>query len=739
MFLFFLFLFATTSITLSSVRAQQQTSEWAAYTSTKLVNRVLVLENAVWSATSGGVLLFDQTTQTYTRFTRLNGLAGNKVLSMATDARNHLWFGTDREGLSRYRPETGNFDPPFLDFKDLRIQTLVAAEDRIFVGMDKGISAFLIDKEEVKETYRTLGSFTKDTAVNALVLFGGKLWAGTSEGLAWADLNLPNLQDPDSWFSNYNPLSVKDMVVFNDTLFVASRSGIFAFDAEGKNLGNKLARTGIRSLGIFNGKVVLGTEIGEFFRRLGPGTWQSFRSPSSIKDVRALSRVDSVLWVATAEGLQVVGAPPPPPPREPTGNQFYEVEINGDEVWVASVPSDQVANRFGIYQFDGTGWIVHNTKNGLPSNIAVALQRDKDGQLWVGTWGKGIAVLDSSGTWRRLKQDNSVLDGIGSRRDFVAISEIIRDSQGRMWIANVLIGLAVMDGYPPTHQHIYDQDDLGLPIGVDIGNLAIASDGLKWISTPRAGFVLFDDGGTPFQSGDEFSLVLDTGFDSRMTSDRTSCIAVDATGQVWVGTDNGLNAVRGSYSRSSQNFQLETWRVYNTSNGLPAGTISALETDSQGNIWVGTEAGLTQIGPNGEIAINLTTANSGLINNRVNSLSFDDEKGELWIGTLDGLSRLQITPTQNGEPSSLAAYPNPFFPGANRNSMRFAGLPLGASMRIFTLNGTLIKVIEGEPGSATIEWNGQTASGFLVGSGIYFFIAEDEAGNQVKGKFAVIQ
>ena len=127
--------------------------------------------------------------------------------------------------------------------------------------------------------------------------------------------------------------------------------------------------------------------------------------------------VDSVLWVATAEGLQVVGAPPPPPPREPTGNQFYEVEINGDEVWVASVPSDQVANRFGIYQFDGTGWIVHNTKNGLPSNIAVALQRDKDGQLWVGTWGKGIAVLDSSATWRRLKQDNSVLVLIGSRKE----------------------------------------------------------------------------------------------------------------------------------------------------------------------------------------------------------------------------------------------------------------------------------------------------------------------------------
>ena len=116
MFLFFLFLFAATSLTLSSVRAQQHTSEWAAYTSTKLINRVLVHQNTVWSATSGGGLLFDQDTQTYTRSTRLNGLAGNKVLSMTADSRGHLWVGTDQEGLSRYRPETGNFDPPFQDF-----------------------------------------------------------------------------------------------------------------------------------------------------------------------------------------------------------------------------------------------------------------------------------------------------------------------------------------------------------------------------------------------------------------------------------------------------------------------------------------------------------------------------------------------------------------------------------------------------------------------------------------------
>ena len=729
-------LWATLACTVPPVAAaaQSASADWAAFTSTKEINSVLVDSGGVWTATNGGVLRFDLATQNYKRFTRLNGLAGNKVFSAAVDDRGHVWFGTDQKGLSRLRPDEDAFDRPFVDFNDLKINTLVADGDRLYVGMDRGVSLFLVDKEEVKETYRILGSFTKDTPVTELAVLNGRLWVGTREGVAWADMSLPNLQDPDSWTVNAELGQVRDFLVWQDTLFIASSKQISTNAGDGFDID--FVRNNIFHLGVFDGSVAAANSDGTLFTRTD-GRWTVDRS-QAFPGITDLSKSDSVLWVGTDRGLQVKGTEPPPPPQEPGANQFYDIALNGDELWIASVPNDQGLTKFGVYQFDGTNWEIHTEGKGFLSNDAVSPQADADGNVWVGTWGKGIGVF-VNGLRRKLASANSALGGIGSSRSFIAISDIVRDDDGLMWIANVLIGLVVMDGYPPRQQLLYDNETIGLPGARNVGKIAIAADGVKWVSTPRDGFLLFDDGGTPFVAGDEFSVLINDDYDSRLTSNRTSDILVDATGQVWVGTDNGLNAVRTDYSREGQTLEIVTWRVYNASNGLPSGIVNAVEADDQGNVWVGSDAGLTQIGPDGEIVVTLTTLNSGLINNRVNSLRFNGESGELWIGTLDGLARLQVL--SNGGNSKVIGshtYPNPFYPSAGARTITLTGLPLGAAVRIFSLDGTQVKEIAGEPGRGTAEWDGRNAAGWLVGSGIYYFVAENDVGKHVVGKFALV-
>ena len=211
-------------------QVQGQCEDWKAYTSMREINHLLVHGDAVWSATSGGVLRFDQSSQSYTRYTVLDGLAGNKVLSVAADDRGHLWFGTHLQGLSRFRTSLEVFDPPFLDFKDLDIYALKTMGDRIFVGTERGVSVFLIDKEEVKETYRQLGRMPKDTPVTAIEVFAGRLVAGTVKGISWADLSLPNLQDPESWKTLYTADRAGDLMVFSDTLYSVTPRRIWRFD-----------------------------------------------------------------------------------------------------------------------------------------------------------------------------------------------------------------------------------------------------------------------------------------------------------------------------------------------------------------------------------------------------------------------------------------------------------------------------------------------------------------------------
>ena len=164
------------------VRAQLSGTQWEAHTSMREINRILVHQDEVWAGTRGGILRYDQQTQAYTRFTRRDGLPGNLILSLSVDANGHLWFGTHSRGLSRYRPEEDRFDPPFLDFQNLRINALKPHGDILYVGSERGVSAFVISKEEVKETYRRLGSLAKDTEVTSIEVFAGRLWAGTING-----------------------------------------------------------------------------------------------------------------------------------------------------------------------------------------------------------------------------------------------------------------------------------------------------------------------------------------------------------------------------------------------------------------------------------------------------------------------------------------------------------------------------------------------------------------------------
>lgn len=718
--------------------APAQAEEWAGYTSMREVNQVLVHQGEVWSATSGGVLRFDQPSGAYTRYTRLDGLAGNRVLSVAVDGRGHLWFGTDGQGLSRFRPEEGRFDSPFLDFRDLQVEALAARDSRVFVGMDRGISVFLADRGEVKETYRQLGiNLPKDTPVTALALLGDTLFAATSEGMAWASLDQPNLQDPESWKATRQTGYTEDLLVLDDTLLAASRREIFVFDRQQDRFVREFTDTvKVVGLGIYQGRAMGAFEDGNLYRRDGPKQWRRQPAPL-IFDMRSLSQQDTALWVGTKTGLRVLGAAPPPPSSEPAGNQFYEMKLLDGALWVASVPND-FGEPHGLYQFDGTQWKIHDRNSGLPSNTLVSLETDGADRLWVGAWGQGVAIRDSSGTWQRLNHTNSVLRGIGTKQDFVAISDVVRDSTGLMWLANVQIGLAVVDGFPPTRSAMYENPALGLAARRDIGEFLIAPGGLKWVSTKTDGVVLFDDGGTPFAPEDDFSLVINSVFDARLTSDRIADLALDRDGRLWLATNNGLNAVRGAYSRAGRTFAVESWRTYTTDAGLPSSEINALELDDQGNVWVGTEGGLTRISPQGEVEFTFTKTNSGLIDNRVKALLFDRGKRELWIGTFDGLSRLRLERGDSTGAAGPVVYPNPLVMGSGGNTLRFAGLPLGAALRIFGLDGQLIAQVEGAPGQGTVEWNGQNEAGFLVGSGVYFFVATDPAGKVVKGRFAVV-
>lgn len=734
---------AALTLGVSAPHAQPIESEWAAYTSMNELTDILVDGLDVWATTTGGVLNYNRALRRYRRFTQLEGLAGNQVRSVTADSSGSLWFGTAGQGLSRFHRSTNTFDPAFLEFRDLSILSLLAKGNRLYVGTSEGISVFLIDREEVKESYRRLGNLAKDTEVTSLEIHDGVLFAGTPDGVAWARLDQANLQDPDSWRSKANTGPVLDMVAANGLVHAGSLIGVFTYDAAVDDFYHDFSSRGVSAMGALNGAGIAATVAGDFVLRQGRGSWQRIGAPI-IDNVTAASRAGgSHLWLGTTRGLRVVGvnAPVLPPSGEPGSSRFYEIALVGeDELWAASVPDDQQRTlSAGAYRLADDSWTVYDRSTGMPNDELVALETDRDGRLWIGTWGGGVSMFDTNERWVNINRDRSVLRGVSpSSPAFVVISDIQRDTDGNMWLLNVLAGVAVLDNFPPSRQLLIDQASLGLDETVDFYRLAIGPDGLKWIASRTHGLILLDDGGTPFTKGDDRFIVVDQDIEPRLTSKRISGVHVDAAGNVWMATDSGLNVLTPDYDRAAGELRRTAWRTYSTFDGLLSSEINTIESDDDGNIWVGTEGGLSRIGADGELDFTLTRSNSGLIDNRVKGLTFDSRRGEMWIGTFDGLNRLRVIASEVTEgPEGFSVYPNPFVT-AGRTHLTFTGLPLGAAVRIFTVAGETVSALQADAGRATLTWDGQNESGFLVASGIYYYIAVGESGDRTLGRFAVV-
>ena len=100
----------------------------------------------------------------------------------------------------------------------------------------------------------------------------------------------------------------------------------------------------------------------------------------------------------------------------------------------------------------------------------------------------------------------------------------------------------------------------------------------------------------------------------------------DSKGNLWYGSDYGL-------SRYSHNSVIQTW---DTAHGLNNNSVISLKEDRNGNIWFGTfNGGMSRF--DGYTFSNYTTE-QGLVHNTVWNI-YEDNSGAFWFATRGGLSR----------------------------------------------------------------------------------------------------
>jgi signal transduction histidine kinase len=118
-----------------------------------------------------------------------------------------------------------------------------------------------------------------------------------------------------------------------------------------------------------------------------------------------------------------------------------------------------------------------------------------------------------------------------------------------------------------------------------------------------------------------------------LLSDVILSLAAAPNGDLWVGTPDGLNWIRGG-----------AVAAFTSADGLPDDFIRSLLADADGSLWIGTRRGLShwtgELGGAHSVGkMETFTQASGLGSDLVGSMA-RDASGDLWVATLAGLSRL---------------------------------------------------------------------------------------------------
>ncbi|MDP3024169.1 MAG: hypothetical protein Q8O10_01395 [candidate division Zixibacteria bacterium] len=707
--------------------------DWTTYTNMNYSKQILLKDGYLWVATTGGLVKFNLSDESYRKITNVEGLGGNYLYSLAVDTAGTFWFGAKNGTLTKHNPQGNSFR--IYDFLDrdgsrLRIKYIAPDEDKLWVGLNKGVSLFQIYKNdgEIKETYRHFGNLAQEVEVNSVALTPTKVWVGTVKGVAFALKDDPNLLDYSHWYSFVSGQkgltndTVNTVLSVDEEIYIGTNKGVFEFNSADSSWSlSGLNNLIVRDLKYSSGKIYAGTNSGLFVNE--NSIWsQVSTSGLTNGNLNAVAiETSGNIWAGTqGSGISVysnstwrnfqIDGPP--------GNIFNKIAVQEDgKIWCSNWSG-------GGSSFDGITWKgIQDTLRTLfgiwPWMATVTL--DLEGNVWFGSWGSGLFKLDSQGNWSRYDSTNSELRPTLKPYETV-VSDVVVDEAGVKWMANWegVEGRCV----------VALQNNLWTPylsldgIRSNLINSLYAEGGRLWICSQGVGLGFLDYKGTPGDKTDDSIHYYDQTNDYLSGNDvRTA--RIDLKGTLWVGTNGGLSR-----------YDPDIRRFLGVQLPDPLGPqVNWIAVDEMNNKWIGTINGVGVINDRDSFIYVFNTTNSKLVDDLVWFINIDNSRGKAWIGTENGLSSYQYkVPAENL--CQVHPYPNPVVLRNGDEKVTF-DVPLETKVRIYTVAGDW--VAEAKSGGIGKEWDLRNRSGNLVASGIYLFLLFDNQRGTCAGKIVVIR
>lgn len=598
-------------------------------------------EGNLWFATYDGLNKYDGYNFTVYRHQYKNpkSIANDITRCVVIDDDNCIWIGT-RDGLSLYNRRQNEFSNFYYKKRgqNVAVMNIVPLQkDWLMIGTAEGILLF-----DVKG-----GHFMSDTLSTALHLLkpsalvrqGDCVYIGTESGVYTYSLQ-------DGTLKKLVELPTKARIhgilcqMFNRIWIATEGSGLYMYDIKAKKLKNYryedkasgLNSNYVRSLALDQeNRLWVGTYSGLNIYKEGKDCFSSMES--SITQAGTLSQ-NSVRCIF----------------RDSQGGMWLGTYWGGLNYYHSLCNRFQQIKHIPFY-------------NSLSDNVVSCIVEDKKNNLWIGTSDGGLNFYDNiTKTYKNYLFNPDTSEGV----PFKDIKTVyVDESADKVYVGAHAGGMMILNRRTGKKE-FYNQQNSNLPSNNIYSIISDEGEGL-WVASlehfiyfdiARKRFTVIDKDvkGRPIQkynrllfrdskrriwAGGEMGLSVYNQIDKSLLTNTdfhiptvleqsfVNCIYESASGYIWIGTRNGLFALREGDKEPLQ---------YTTDNGLPSNVIYGILEDSYGRLWVSTNQGLSCFNPDNRKLRNFTIVD-GLQSNQFNTGAYCRvSNGHMLFGGINGIT-----------------------------------------------------------------------------------------------------
>ncbi len=744
-----------------SITAQIAIGQWRDHLSFKRALDVCEADDKIYCAGGSNLFSYNKLDGSIERYSKITGLSDIGVTKVAYDSkRKVLIIAYADANIDLIK------DGKIINVADIKrkailgsksINHILVNDDLTYLSCGFGIVVLDLDKSEVKDTYYLANN---NPAVNELLIHNATLYAATSTGVYFASKNNPNLGNPANWKTEpgLTAGSYNTLAIFADSLLVNKPSGsggkIYIRSLSNANWLEYQSGAPTFRLKPYGDKLYIvfgyGISVRDAGRNqvnyLGGAYGYPPCSPPKVcypKPLNVIVDKDNIVWLIDASfGLVQYPAPYTflyPSPSGPFTNNVYDMSFTNSNLWVAPGGHDDawtnLYNQEGISSLIEEEW-THKDGEGLFDIFKVKQDPLNENRIYATSWFQGLAQYSASLDTPVVvyNSSNSSIKQWNLNPGFFGISGLDFDAQGNLWIANAytssLINVLKTDG----KWRAFNTAVVPELNGVLTGAIISTQSNQKWVLLPRqgGGILVFDDNGTLDNVTDDKIKKLNYSAGSGgMVGSEVFAIAEDKNGEIWVGTEKGINVFYSpSLVFSNENFDAQQIKIEQDGNIqflLETELVTAIAVDGANRKWVGTQnSGVYFMSSDGTQQIShFTSENSPLFSNNITSIAINPESGEVFIGTDLGIISYKSTATEGIESCDLFAYPNPVKDNY-AGLIAIKGLTQDANVKITDVSGSLIYQTKALGGQAI--WDGKNLQGVKAASGVYLVFSTSTDG-----------